>query len=115
MNGFEALIRALIFLALLYFVVIRWALAPIINPDLEITMTVEGYFFSRAPTGLARNMLLTSRLLPSLGLSLFVLIPALGYLFEFEKARPLANTVLLLAVLGGVALFALSAFVYLYY
>ena len=114
MNIIETLIRIFLFVILFYYMVILWSLAPILNTEMEILLTLEGYFFGDTPTGLSRKIMLSSRGLLGLGFSFYVLIPAFRYFFEFEP-RPWANTALLVFALSGVGAFFLSILVYLYY
>lgn len=114
MNGIEALIRIFLFIVIFYYVVLDWALLPMLDPNIELFLTLEGYFFSTTPVGLTRTVMLASRGFLGLGLSLFVLIPAFRYLFEFEP-HPWANTVLAAFTFLSIGTFFVSMFLYLYY
>jgi len=107
MNGLESIARVIIFVILFYYMVVLWSLAPLFNPKMEILLTVEGYFFSGIPVGWVRIALLSARGLLGLGISLYVLIPAFRYLFEFEP-RPWANSALIMFSLAGVGSFFLA-------
>lgn len=84
------------------YLVVVWALVPFYDPSVGLDLTVISVFYGNdEPVGVVRDLLLASRALLGITLSLYVFVPALLIFVEFpakEISKIIATTLGLLCV-----------------
>lgn len=105
MLGINFLIRTALAGVVFYFLVLVWALAPALNDDIELNITVLSIFFGTvtSPTGLVRDLLCLARGLFGMIIVIYIFLPGLRVFFQYE-AEKYSNTINL--VLAGVMVLA---------
>lgn len=105
MIGFNFIIRLLLAAVVFYFMGIQWSLVPYLNVDIPLETTFLSVFFGvTPPSGEVRILVLLSRFLIGLAVTLYILIPGFRYFFEFN-AESYNKAIAQLMGLAAVAVF----------
>lgn len=99
MSIIEFIIRLGVTMALLFWLVLRWAVVPYLDSDMSLDLTIVSTFFgNREPVSWVRDLLLASRFFFGLTLTTYVFLPALCMFVEFDH-RPYTSSIAI--ILGG--------------
>lgn len=85
MSGTKFIVFLAIAAVLFLVFVVGWSLVPLLNDEVDMNITVLSIFFGNTiPSGWVRDLLLLSRFFFGMLLTMFFLVPCLGFFFEFR-------------------------------
>ena len=85
MSGLGFIFRTILALGAFLMLCLYWAGVPYLDKGIALETTFLSVFFgTQPPSGTVRDLILLSRFLLGLGVTLYIFIPGLRYLFEFN-------------------------------